>query len=153
MRRWFLSYNARDLPTVQSLEAGLKRKDPGAQVFFAPKSQRAGGYWAPMIAEAIQESTIFVCLVGENGIGPWQVIEYYEALDRHVRSPEFPVVILLPEGRSAPGLPFSTAQRALALRLALPRSGRHDRGRQRFLLWDVRAGLKGQQFGRFGRQR
>ena len=45
-------------------------------------------------------------LVGEKGLGPWQVLEYYEALDRRVKSPDFPVVLVLLEGQPAPGLPF-----------------------------------------------
>ena len=51
MRRWFLSYNSQDLGLVQSLEAALRRKDPKAHVFFAPKSERAGGFWLPSLAQ------------------------------------------------------------------------------------------------------
>jgi formylglycine-generating enzyme required for sulfatase activity len=101
MRRWFLSYNSQDVALMESLEAALRRKDPDAKIFFAPKSLRAGGYWLPQLAEAIAESTIFVLLVGEKGLGPWQVDEYYEARDRRV-----PIVLVLLEGHPAPGLPF-----------------------------------------------
>src|SRR6202034_1024288 len=45
-------------------------------------------------------------LVGEKGLGPWQVMEYYEALDRRVKQHDFPVVLLLLDGQPAPGLPF-----------------------------------------------
>ena len=34
------------------------------------------------------------------------MIEYYEALDRRVKQPDFPVVLVLLEGQPAPGLPF-----------------------------------------------
>src|SRR5262245_29245018 len=91
---------------MQGLEAALKRKDPEAQIFFAPKSLRAGGYWLPELAKEIAEATAFVLLVGEQGLVPWQVIEYYEALDRRVKTPNFPVVLILLEGQPAPGLPF-----------------------------------------------
>jgi formylglycine-generating enzyme required for sulfatase activity len=47
-----------------------------------------------------------VLLVGEKGLGTWQTLEYYEAHDKHVRSPEFPVALLLLDGCAAPGLPF-----------------------------------------------
>ena len=67
---------------MQSLEAALRPKDPDAKIFFAPKSLQAGGLWLPKLAHAIAEATTFVLLIGEKGIGPWQVIEYYEALDR-----------------------------------------------------------------------
>jgi tetratricopeptide (TPR) repeat protein len=45
-------------------------------------------------------------LVGEKGVGPWQTMEYYEALDRRVKQPDFPVVLVLLNGQPAPGLPF-----------------------------------------------
>ena len=106
MRRWFLSYNSQDLGFMQSLEESLRRQDSGAKVFFAPKSLRAGGLWLPQLAREIAEATAFVLLVGEKGIGSWQAMEYYEALDRRVREHDFPVVLVLLDGQSAPGLPF-----------------------------------------------
>ena len=106
MRRWFLSYNSHDLGLMEALESALRRKDPEAKVFFAPKSLRVGGFWLPELAREIAEATAFVLLVGEKGIGPWQAIEYYEALDRRVKQQDFPVVLLLLDGQSAPGLPF-----------------------------------------------
>src|SRR5215475_15892962 len=106
MRRWFLSYNSQDVGLMSSLEAALQRKDAGAHIFFAPKSLRAGGLWLPDLAREIAEATAFVLLVGEKGIGPWQAIEYYEALDRRVKQHDFPVVLVLLDGQPAPGLPF-----------------------------------------------
>src|SRR5689334_21162171 len=106
MRRWFLSYNSQDLTLMQGLEAALRRKDPDAHIFFAPKSLRAGGYWLPKLAEAIADATAFVLLVGEKGVGPWQVTEYYEALDKSVKTRAFPVILVLLEGVPAPGLEF-----------------------------------------------
>lgn len=106
MRSWFLSYHSPDLALMHGLEHGLRRKDPDARIFFAPKSLRAGGLWLPELARGVAEATAFVLLVGEKGIGPWQVMEYYEALDRRVKEPGFPVVVVLLDGRPAPGLPF-----------------------------------------------
>jgi formylglycine-generating enzyme required for sulfatase activity len=106
MRRWFLSYNSQDLGLMQSLEAALRRKDPEAKIFFAPKNLRAGGLWLPELAREIAEATAFVLLVGEKGIGPWQAMEYYEALDRRVKQHDFPVIFVLLDGQPAPGLPF-----------------------------------------------
>ena len=85
MSRWFLSYNSQDLSLVTQLEAALKVRAPDVTVFFAPKSLRVGGYWLPKLAEAINESSAFILLVGENGLGPWQILEYYEALDKRVK--------------------------------------------------------------------
>ncbi len=106
MRRWFLSYNSQDLALMQGLEAALTRKDPEAKIFFAPKSLRAGGFWLPELAKEIAEATAFVLLVGAKGLGPWQVIEYYEALGRRVKQHDFPIVFVLLDGQPAPGLPF-----------------------------------------------
>ncbi len=106
MRRFFLSYNSQDLALMRAFEAALRRKDSGANIFFAPKSLRAGGFWLPELAKEIAEATAFVLLVGENGLGNWQTTEYYEALDRRVKEPNFPVILVLLEGQTAPGLPF-----------------------------------------------
>jgi len=106
MRRWFLSYTSQDFALTQALKAGLQHVEPDAHIFFAPESMRAGGFWLPQLAEEIAESTAFVMLVGETGIGPWQVMEYYEALDRRVKEPNYPVILILSAKRPAPGLPF-----------------------------------------------
>lgn len=101
MRRWFLSYNSRDFATTQALQAALSRTDPGAHIFLAKASLRAGGYWLPQLSEEIAAATIFVLVVGEHGLGPWQADEYYEARDRRI-----PIVVVLLEGQAAPGLPM-----------------------------------------------
>ena len=72
---------------MEALEAALRQKDAGAHIFFAPKSLRAGSYFLPELAKEIAKSTAFVLLVGEKGIGRWQVIEYYEAFDRRIKEP------------------------------------------------------------------
>src|SRR5580700_2210863 len=106
MQRWFLSYNAQDLALMQRLDAALRQRDPEAKVLFAPTSLRAGGFWLPVLAKGVAEATAFVLLVGDKGLGPWQVIEYYEALDRRVKQHDFPVILVLLDGQPAPGLPF-----------------------------------------------
>ena len=73
---------------------------PSAHIFFAPESMRAGGFWLPQLAKEIAQSTAFVLLVGEKGVGPWQVIEYYEALDRRVKEPNYPLILVLSEKRA-----------------------------------------------------
>ncbi len=65
MRRWFLSYNSSDSGNAERLEAALKVKDAAAQVFFAPKNLRAGGYWQPVLAQEIANATAFLLIVGE----------------------------------------------------------------------------------------
>ena len=88
MRRWFLSYNSSDRALAEGLKASIERKDAGSRVFFDATSLRAGGYWQPALAREINEADAFVLLVGEKGLGPWQRLEYYEAHDKHVKSPD-----------------------------------------------------------------
>jgi formylglycine-generating enzyme required for sulfatase activity len=106
MRRWFLSYHSPDEALAERLKAALERRDRDSRVFFAPSSLRAGGFWSTALAEEIAQADAFILLVGDKGIGDWQVLEYDEALDRRVKSPNFAVVLVLLEGQTAPGLPF-----------------------------------------------
>jgi formylglycine-generating enzyme required for sulfatase activity len=107
MRRWFLSYHSRDQSLAERLKAAVERKDTTLEVFFAPSSLRAGGAWTPQLAHAIAESTAFILLIGKHGVGKWQAPEYYEAYDRWVKSePAFPLIVVLLEGQTAPGLAF-----------------------------------------------
>jgi hypothetical protein len=106
MRSWFLSFNSSDRALAERLKVSIERRDSGSRVFFDATSLRAGGYWQPALAQGIDEADAFVLLVGEKGLGPWQTLEYYEAHDKHVKSPGFPVVLMLLAGNAAPGLPF-----------------------------------------------
>jgi hypothetical protein len=107
MRRWFLSYHSADQALAERLKAAIERKDAASRVFFAPTHLRAGGSWSAQLAREIAEAHAFILLVGEGGIGKWQVPEYDEALDKWVRSSsDFPLVVVLLEGQTAPGLPF-----------------------------------------------
>jgi formylglycine-generating enzyme required for sulfatase activity len=106
MRRWFLSYHSPDRALGERLKSALERKDTDSSVFFAPSSLRAGGFWSKALAEEIAQADAFILLVGEKGIGDWQVLEYDEALDKRVKSPDFPVILVLLQGQTAPGLPF-----------------------------------------------
>jgi formylglycine-generating enzyme required for sulfatase activity len=106
MRRWFLSYHSPDQALAERLKAALERKDTDARVFFAPSSLRAGGFWSRTLAEEIAQADTFILLVGEKGVGDWQELEYDEALDKRIKFPDFPVILVLLEGQTAPGLPF-----------------------------------------------
>ena len=107
MRRWFLSYSFWDRALAERLKTSIKRKDASSDVVvFDAMSLRAGGYWQPALARGIAWANAFVLLIGEKGLDPWQTLEYYEALDKHVISPEFPMVLMLLDGQEAPGLPF-----------------------------------------------
>ena len=107
MQRWFLSYHSPDQALAERLKAAIERKDPTSRLFFAPTHLRAGGSWSAQLAQEIADATGFILLIGPAGIGKWQVPEYDEALDRWVKSGRtFPLIVVLLEGQSAPGLPF-----------------------------------------------
>jgi formylglycine-generating enzyme required for sulfatase activity len=107
MQRWFLSYHSADQALAEQLKAAIEAKDAALRIFFAPTHLRAGGSWSAQLAQEIADSTVFVLLIGEAGIGKWQVPEYDEALDKWVKSERtFPLVVVLLEGQTAPGLPF-----------------------------------------------
>jgi hypothetical protein len=91
MRRWFLSYNSQDARISEALESELRRQDPGATIYIAPKALRPGAYWMPALAEEIAQAAGFVLMVGPNGLGPWQAIKYYEAYGRRVKERDFPI--------------------------------------------------------------
>jgi len=105
MRRWFLSYHSADQALAERLKVAIERKDAGARVFFAPASLRAGASWSRVLADEIAQADAFVLLLGEK-VGDWQVLEYNEALDRWVHSPDYPLLVILLEGQKAPGLQF-----------------------------------------------
>ncbi len=107
MQRWFLSYHSPDQALAERLKAAIERRDPDSRVFFAPTHLRAGGSWTAQLAQELEQATAFTLLVGSAGIGKWQVPEYDEALDRWVKSDrKFPLIVVLLEGQTAPGLPF-----------------------------------------------
>jgi len=106
MQRWFLSYHSPDQAVAERLKVAIERKDSDSRVFFAPTNMRAGGSWSAQLAQEIADATAFVLLIGKE-VGPWQVLEYDEALDKWAKAPSaFPLVVVLLEGHTAPGLPF-----------------------------------------------
>ena len=61
-----------------------------------PTDLRAGGAWTAQLAQEIAEADAFILLIGEHGVGKWQVPEYDEALDRWVKSGRtFPLIVVL----------------------------------------------------------
>src|SRR5262249_39260425 len=107
MRRWFLSYTSQDFALAQAIKNALQRREPEASIFFAPEAMRAGGFWQQQLADELAQSSAFVLLVGESGIGPWQVMEYHEALARRAKEQHYPLILMVSAKRPAPGLPFA----------------------------------------------
>jgi formylglycine-generating enzyme required for sulfatase activity len=106
MPRWFLSYHSPDESVAKALRDAIEHKDPESRVFFAPASMRAGGSWTAQLAHEIAAADAFVLLIGKR-LGPWQLLEYDEALDRWAGAKgSWPLIVVLIEGNTAPGLPF-----------------------------------------------
>jgi hypothetical protein len=103
--RVFLSFNSRDTALAELLRVGLSRIDPTAQVFFSPVSLGAG-FWLPKLAEGIAEAESFLLLIGPNGVGLYQEVEYFRAFDRHLKDKSFALVPAIVGSAAAPGLPF-----------------------------------------------
>src|SRR5215831_6531560 len=110
MRRWFLSYHSSDQALAERLKVAIEKKDSTSRVFFAPTHMRAGRSWSRQLADEIAQADAFVLVIGERGIGDWQELEYDEALDKWTtsqkKSPDFPLIVVLLEGQTAPGLQF-----------------------------------------------
>jgi hypothetical protein len=107
MQRWFLSYHSPDEALATRFKAAIERRDAATRIFFAPTHLRAGGSWTTQLAQEIADANAFILLIGTAGIGKWQVPEYDEALDKWVNSERrFPLIVVLLEGQTAPGLPF-----------------------------------------------
>jgi hypothetical protein len=106
--RIFLSFNSKDLKLAEALRDGLLRLEHG-DIFFHPLSITAG-FWLPKLAEKIADTDAFILLIGPNGIGPWQAVEYYAAFQRYVEDKQgdkrFPVVPATVAASELPGLPF-----------------------------------------------
>ena len=163
MRRWFLSYHSPDQALAERLKAALRARDPEAAYSSRPRTCGPAGTGRQQLAAEIAEAAAFILLVGEKGLGPWQVLEYDEALDKRVKSPDFPIVLMLLEGNRRPACrscascigssppirrprrrwrklveaapaAASATRRVVALHLALSRARRDDGGGQRLLL-------------------
>jgi hypothetical protein len=106
--RIFLSYQSRDIDRAERMAEGLRRQRPDLDIFLDARVLTAGAYWVPGLANELARTDAVLLLVGQR-IGPWQELEYYEAL-RLSRLPERngrPMIVPVIMERQAPGLPFS----------------------------------------------
>jgi formylglycine-generating enzyme required for sulfatase activity len=104
--RIFLSFHSKDQALAETLRLGLKQLEPDTDIFLSSVSLGAG-FWQRKIAQEIAAADAFVLLIGPAGVGPWQELEYDEALDRHLhQQTRFPLVPLIAAGAKAPGLSF-----------------------------------------------
>ena len=112
--RVFLSYHSPDREMARRLAKALAAQAPGLDVFFDCFDLRAGAFWVPALADAISNADAVIVLLGARGPGSWQRLEYFEALDRKAKDPNFPIVpVLLPN--AAARLPFLYQLQQLSL--------------------------------------
>ncbi|MBR1255187.1 TIR domain-containing protein [Bradyrhizobium sp. AUGA SZCCT0240] len=116
--RVFVSFASKDRVAVRQLEAQLRIRRPEISFFVDERGLTGGVYWIPRLGEELGKSDVVLLVLGDI-IGPWQELEYYEALqlsrltNRGGRPRIVPVVIA---DRPSPGLAFlSTLHQIVAL--------------------------------------
>jgi YD repeat-containing protein len=98
-------YHTPDDAKARAVEAALTLNRPGTECYFAPRSNIAGAYWLPRLADEITASDVVLFLAGTR-IGPWQELEYYEALRLSRGATGRPRLVPIVMAPQAPGLPF-----------------------------------------------
>jgi WD40 repeat protein len=96
----FLSYNALDQPVVEALAEHLRAE--GLKLYLEAWEILPGQGFQPALAGALIDSKTCVALLGPNGLGPWQIEELQNAIDRRVRDPDFRVIPVLLPGAERP---------------------------------------------------
>ena len=74
--------------------------------FFSRPSHLGRDSGRPKLAESIRSADAFLLLLGPNGVGPWQEVEYHEAFARRVEDKSFALVPVIADRSTASGLPF-----------------------------------------------
>jgi hypothetical protein len=103
--RVFVSYHTPDLDEAQRIASALALRRPGIECFLAPRSVIGGAYWVPSLAYEISRADAVLFLAGRR-IGPWQELEYYEALRLAREQAGRPRLVPIVTAGQAPGLPF-----------------------------------------------
>lgn len=102
--RVFLSYSTPDHETADRIRHALAQQRPGMDIYFAPLRNDAGAYWIARLDDELAQADAVLLLLGHR-VGPWQELEYFEAL-RHHRLAGRPLIVPLVLVDSAPALPF-----------------------------------------------
>ncbi|MCP5236499.1 MAG: TIR domain-containing protein [Zoogloeaceae bacterium] len=102
--RVFLSYSTHDQVDAEALRRALAGQRPDLDVYFAPHRNEVGAYWLARLERELAAADAVVVLLGER-VGPWQELEYFDALRRN-RECGRPLVAPVLLGETVPGLPF-----------------------------------------------
>jgi hypothetical protein len=105
--RIFVSFQTPDLEIARRLADAISSRRPNTEIFFAPRAFTAGAFWLPRLAAEVENSDVLLFIAG-NRVGPWQELEYYEAvrLSRNPAKPGRPLIVPVVIADNAPGLPF-----------------------------------------------
>ncbi len=102
--RVFLSYSTQDQLDADALRRALLGRRPELDIYFAPHRNEVGAYWIARLDEELAAADAVVLVLGER-VGPWQELEYFDALRRN-RAAGRPLLAPVLVGEAAPGLPF-----------------------------------------------
>jgi tetratricopeptide (TPR) repeat protein len=103
--RVFISYHNPDGAVAHAVEDALALQRPGTECYLALRRNIAGAYWLARLADEISASDAVLFLAGPR-IGPWQELEYYEALRLSRSGAGRPRLVPVVMASPAPGLPF-----------------------------------------------
>ena len=99
----FVSYNSKDLKTVQQLYKELI--NCGLKVWFDREELPPGSKWQDEIEKMLQTASAVIVAVANNGLGPWQEREVRLGLSQLVKRGVRVIPVLLPEAPKDPKLP------------------------------------------------
>ena len=100
----FLSHNSKDKPMVRQLAKALQER--GLQVWLDEEQLVPGRPWQEALERMIQTARTAAVLVGQDGLGPWEIPEMRVCLSEFVNR-YLPVIpVLLPDAPGKPELPL-----------------------------------------------
>lgn len=100
----FLSHNSTDKPTVRQLAGALVQR--GVKVWLDEWELIPGRDWQSALEHIIEVVRSVAVLVGEDGLGPWEVREMRACINEFVKR-KMPVIpVLLPHASAIPNVPL-----------------------------------------------
>jgi hypothetical protein len=100
----FISHNNADKEAAKRVVEALYQPVGRFSCYFAPRSNIGGAHWLPLLGKELERADVVLPLVGQR-VGPWQELEYYEAL-RLEDTRQRPRIVPILLGEDSPGLPF-----------------------------------------------
>jgi hypothetical protein len=100
----FLSHNSKDKPTARQLANALQVR--GLRVWLDEEQLMPGRHWQEALEEIIQTARTAVVLVGQDGLGPWEIPEIRACLSQFVKRGLPVIPVLLTDAPSTPELPL-----------------------------------------------